>query len=318
MFHIKSVVNKTKKSAIAVIAIAIASLLWGTTGTVASLAPNVSPLAIGAFSTGMGGLLLFIHGRKNVVSEHAKLAKTPKLLLIGSIAIAIYPLAFYISMEYSGVAIGTVISIATAPLFSAMLERFINRKLISLQWVISFIFGALGVILITLGKHTATDLDVNQSSQYLNWGSQYLGIIFGCAAGLGYAIYAWAAKQMIARDISSTSSVASMFGLASILLLPSLFFTADNLFTQHSNILVGLYLAIIPMFCGYLLFGYGLRHLEVSSATLITLLEPAIATLLAVIVIGEVFDLIGWVGMIFIAACLVLQMQILPSKHKAK
>jgi DME family drug/metabolite transporter len=49
----------------AVWAIVAACVLWGTTGTAASLMPGtVSPLAIGAATMGIGGLLLFaVNGR---------------------------------------------------------------------------------------------------------------------------------------------------------------------------------------------------------------------------------------------------------------
>jgi DME family drug/metabolite transporter len=42
-----------------IVLILVASLLWGTTGTVASFAPDVSPLAIGAFAMGFGGFFLY-------------------------------------------------------------------------------------------------------------------------------------------------------------------------------------------------------------------------------------------------------------------
>ena len=38
------------------IAILLAAFLWGTTGTIATFAPNLSPLAIGAAAMGGGGL----------------------------------------------------------------------------------------------------------------------------------------------------------------------------------------------------------------------------------------------------------------------
>ena len=44
-------------------AIILASLLWGTTGTAASLAPGISPLAIGALSVGAAGVLLMFTAR---------------------------------------------------------------------------------------------------------------------------------------------------------------------------------------------------------------------------------------------------------------
>ena len=44
-----------------IIALLFASLTWGTTGTAASFLPaDVSPLAIGASTMGIGGLLLLV------------------------------------------------------------------------------------------------------------------------------------------------------------------------------------------------------------------------------------------------------------------
>jgi DME family drug/metabolite transporter len=66
-------------------------------------------------------------------------------------------------------------------------------------------------------------------------------------------------------------------------------------------------MAVVPMFLGYLLFGYGLKQLEASTATLLTLLEPIVATLLAVVILGEIFVFWGWLGMGLILVCLLLQ-----------
>ncbi|HBZ8439976.1 TPA: EamA family transporter, partial [Serratia marcescens] len=46
------------------LAIVIASFLWGTTGTAASFAPDISSFAIGAFSMGFGGILLCVNARE--------------------------------------------------------------------------------------------------------------------------------------------------------------------------------------------------------------------------------------------------------------
>jgi DME family drug/metabolite transporter len=83
--------------------------------------------------------------------------------------------------------------------------------------------------------------------------------------------------------------MAGLFGCAAVALLPSLWFTGPNLFANTIHISVSLYMAVVPMFLGYLLFGYGLRTTEASKATLITLIEPLVATLFAIFLIGEVF-----------------------------
>jgi len=69
---------------------------------------------------------------------------------------------------------------------------------------------------------------------------------------------------------------------------------------------VGAYMALVPMFLGYLLFGYGLTKVSVSTATTVTLTEPAIATLLAVLIVGERLGTLGWNGLAVIAVVLVI------------
>jgi len=55
------------------------------------------------------------------------------------------------------------------------------------------------------------------------------------------------------------------------------------------------------------MFGYGLKQVDASTATLLTLLEPIVATLLAVVILGETFIFVGWLGMGLILVCLLLQ-----------
>lgn len=281
------------------LAIIVASFLWGTTGTAASFSPDISSLAIGAFAMGGGGLLLVLTSLKQLQRDYTNLIAHPIALLTGGLSVALYPLAFYSSMRLSGVAIGTVVSIASAPFFAALLERLISKKLITKKWMLSFIIGSIGIALLASGReHTAT---VNSTL------IQSMGIVLGLVAGLTYATYSWAAKHLIDKGVHSKSAMASQFGLAAILLLPSLLFTGANLFASSTNISVSVYMAVLPMFCGYLLFGYGLKTINASSATLITLIEPLVATLLAVLIVGEQFKIIGWLGMGLVGLCLLLQ-----------
>ncbi len=293
-----------------ILAIVFACFLWGTTGTVASFAPEVSALAIGAFAMGMGGVFLVLSALKPLLKDRQKLMANRRMLLVGGLSVAVYPLAFYSSMRLSGVAIGTVVSIASAPLFTKILECLISRKHVSMQWVISFVIGSLGIVMLAMGKDSAasaTDTTVAQSAL-----ANYTGIALGLLAGISYATYSWSAKQMIEQGIHSKSAMAGMFGLAALLLLPSLLLTGDKLFATVTNTGVALYMALVPMFLGYLCFGYGLRYIEASKATLITLLEPVVAMLLAVLVLGERFVAVGWLGMIMILLCLLLQSIRLP------
>jgi DME family drug/metabolite transporter len=62
--------------------------------------------------------------RRGIATELPQLRAQWKLVLIGGLAVAVYPLAFYASMRLAGVTIGTVISIGAAPLFAALIAYF--------------------------------------------------------------------------------------------------------------------------------------------------------------------------------------------------
>ncbi|WP_432461072.1 DMT family transporter [Agarivorans sp. QJM3NY_25] len=285
------------------LAILFASLLWGTTGTAASFAPEVDPLAIGAFAMGFGGLMQAIIARHRLKSDLQQLRTLKKELVLGAFAVALYPLAFYSSMRLAGVAIGTVISIATAPFATVLLECLLSKKNnITKQWLFSFSLGTLGIALLTYAASSSTEFKQANTAKLL-------GILLGLLAGLSYAIYAWLAKSLIDKGVQSESAIGSLFGLASLLLLPSLLVTGEQLFSSIQNTALACYMALVPMFLGYLAFGFGLRTLHASRATLLTLFEPVVAAVLAVLVVGEQLSLSAWTGMLLISVCLVLQSQ---------
>jgi DME family drug/metabolite transporter len=51
-------------------------------------------------------------------------------------------------------------------------------------------------------------------------------------AALTYSLYSWAAKKMIDQGIDSKASMGLILGFGALLLLPTLFLTASNLFDE--------------------------------------------------------------------------------------
>ncbi len=100
-------------------AIIVASTIWGTTGTAATFAPEVGAAAIGAAAMGLGGLAQAAIAWRGLIASRKALAGQWRILILGAVSVAIYPLAFYASMRMAGVTIGTVISLGSAPLLSA-------------------------------------------------------------------------------------------------------------------------------------------------------------------------------------------------------
>lgn len=276
-----------------------ASVLWGTTGTAATFAPAVGPLAIGAAAMGLGGLLQAVTAARPITGERVALAAQRRTVLLGAAAVAVYPLAFYTSMRLAGVAVGTVVSIGSAPLASALAERVIDRRRLTARWLAGAALGLGGIVLLCLAEATGPHPGHPAA------GTTMLGVGLGLAAGTTYALYTWAAHRLIGHGVTPRAAMGAVFGLGGLLLLPVLLATGAPLAASWPSAAVGAYMALVPMFTGYLLFGWALAHVPASTATTLSLLEPAIATILAVLVVGERLPAAGWAGLTLIAGCLI-------------
>lgn len=279
-----------------VLAVILASLLWGTTGTAATFAPALSPLLIGAVAMGIGGILQCVFAFTQIAQQRHLLIKHYNFLILGAIAVAIYPLAFYTSMRWSGVTIGTVVSIGSAPILSVIIEYISHEFHLNKQWSIGAILGILGMLLLSFTDNNEATIEYEHLT---------LGILLGLIAGLTYALYSWSARQLMLKGISTKSAMGATFGCGGILLMPIMMLMGSSLFDSFTNLAVGTYMAVIPMFLGYLCYGFGLANIPASTATTITLLEPVIATILAILIVGESLSIIGWIGISLILICLI-------------
>jgi DME family drug/metabolite transporter len=273
------------------------AVLWGTTGTAAAFAPAAGPLAIGAASMGVGGLMQACIAARAIQVHRVILARNRYILALSALAAAMYPLAFYSSMRMAGVAVGTAISIGSAPLFAAIVDFFSGPRRPSCQPVWALTIGVAGVTLLAfVPSHGAESTAAGAS--------RGLGVALGLAAGATYAFYTWGATQTMRSGCPSRAVMGTIFGSASVLLLPALVVTGRPIVGSLQAIGVVTYLAIVPMFLGYLMFGKGLETTRASTATTLTLLEPAAAALIAVVVLGERLPAIGWFGLVVLLVSL--------------
>lgn len=216
--------------------------------------------------------------------------------LIGAIGVFVYPLAFYSAMDLAGVAIGNVIALGSAPAFSALLEWLVQGIRPTARWLGCALVAIAGIALLAIAGHAKGSV---------GGGDVPLGVGAGLLAGLAYALYTYASTRAHSAGTGGRGPLATMFGIGAIALLPVLLVTGAPLASSVRTIGVTGYLAVFPMFVAYLLFSVGIRRLRSSSITVITLLEPVVATVLAVTVVGERLTLLGWVGIVVILLAIV-------------
>ncbi|PJJ86220.1 DME family drug/metabolite transporter [Brevirhabdus pacifica] len=284
-----------------------AATAWGTTGTAATFAPGVGPLAIGAAAMGFGGLLQAFVARRGIRAHWPVLRARLPLLALGAVAVAVYPLAFYASMRLAGVTIGTVISIGAAPVISALIENRLEGRRLTLRWAIGAAIGLSGIALLSMTPHAPGSPVTGASGTAAP--DVALGAALGLLAAATYALYSWTSRRLMHRAgghaaLPSRVAMGATFGLGGLLLMPVLAATGAAFLEGPVNLAVGLYMAVVPMFLGYLAFGAGLARVPASTATTITLFEPVVAAILAIHVVGEMLTPRGWLGVALVIACL--------------
>lgn len=282
-----------QRSTRGVIALLLASLLWGTTGTAASFLPaSVSPIAVGASTMGVGGLLLLLTApRLSWAVLRDPCAR--RWAMLGALGVFVYPLAFYSAMNLAGVAVGNVVALGSGPVFAALFEWIAERHALSRRWAVSTGIAVVGIALLALGR---------AAGESAGSGHTLPGVGLGLLAGAAYALYAYSSSRAISSGHPSRGAMGAMFGAGAVLLIPVLLVTGAPLLQSASTVTIAVYLAVGATLLGYLLFGVGLRTVRTSSATTITLLEPVVATVLAVVVVGERLAPIGWAGLALVFA----------------
>ncbi|MCP2040109.1 DME family drug/metabolite transporter [Neisseria sp. HSC-16F19] len=288
------------------VAVLLAAALWGTTGTAAAMAPEVGAVAIGAAAMGGGGLLQALWAARPLHRARADLWRQWRWLLLGAAMVAVYPLAFYGSMRLAGITIGTVVTIGSAPVFSALLEYVFDGLRLTLRWLAGALLGVIGMILLCVAESGHDGQAVS-----VVW-----GVVLGLGAGLSYALYSWVARRLMQTGIAARAAMGALFGAGALMLLPVLWVSGTPLLASWNNALVGLYMALVPMFLGYVCFGFGLARVRASTAITLTLFEPVVAAMLAMVWVGERLPLLGWVGIALVMACLVCLTVPLPPRWR--
>ena len=287
------------------VAVLAAAVLWGTTGTVAHFAPaGSSPLLIGMATFGFGGLVLAAISWR-AVARVLRDRRAWGWLLAGAAGAVLYPTAYYPAMDLAGVAVGNVLALGSGPIFAAALEWALDRRRPTARWGVATAIAALGVAALAVGSGEST-----------TGSTPIAGILLALAAGVGYALYSYAGARLIAGGRSSQGSMASIFLVAALVMLPLLVVLGPGPLASVHGALTLAYLALVPMAGSYLLFGFALRALTASTATTLALAEPVVATLLAVAVVQERLSAIAWLGLAAVAVGIVLVSVPVPRRDR--
>lgn len=194
-------------------------------------------------------------------------------LVLAAIAVGGYQLCFFTAVRETGVAIGTVVAIGSAPVCTGILSRLTGGPPPSRTWLLATAAAVAGCTVLVAGGRAS--------------GASPAGVALALAAGLCYSIYAVAAARLISGGHPERAVMGLLFGGAAVLLAPVLAETSPGWVVTGRGIAVVGYLGVVTTAVAYLLYGRGLRTVPAPAAVTLGLAEPVVAALLGVVVLGE-------------------------------
>src|SRR4051812_7861671 len=273
----------------------LAALCFGTTGTAQALGPDgASAVTVGAVRIAVGATLLL--GVQHLVARRAAGAAAPRRAwprgaqLAGALGVAAYQLCFFAAVKDTGVAVGTVVALGSAPALAGAGGWLLDPRGPGRAWIGAPALACAGVAVLALAGGGA--------------GSQVSapGVALAVGAGASYAGFTLASKRLLDQGHGVEPVMARLFGLGAVLLVPVLVLGDVSWVAGAGGAAMALWLGAVPTALAYLLFASGLRRLPANEVATLTLAEPVTATVLGAVVLGERPGAAALAGIVMILA----------------
>jgi DME family drug/metabolite transporter len=294
-----SVLSAPKTSRRGVWLILLAATLWGTVGVTTQalyhltatnalsigffrLALATPALALGCFS--LIGWRMFRVARRDLAV----------IALLG-LMLALYQVCFFGAIALVGVAIATLVTLCSAPVLVALISAFLTGERPSRVVIAALALAIAGVTLVVGFQPGARQQAINP-----------IGIALALGSALGYALVALSSRAVAGR-YHPLQINAIAFAAGALALLPAAILTGFVVTYPPMGWALLLYLGLIPSALAYGLFLTGMRSTPATVASVLTLVEPLTATILAVALFGERLGALGLIGgALLLGAILVL------------
>jgi drug/metabolite transporter, DME family len=271
----------------------LGAILFGTTGTCQALAPaGVQPLVTGALRVAISGpVLLLFAASRGQLGRLSTMAVPKGWLFLAGFGVAAYQICFFKAVLATGVAVGTIVTIGSAPVIAGLFGLMMGERL-DLSWGVCTLLATTGCILMVLPGAAA---EINADP---------LGIALALGASCGYSLYLLAARRVTDR-MPSLLCIALILCVAALVTAPNLLFARWDLWLSPRGIAVALFLGLLATAAAYLLLTIGLSTTPMARTATLMLAEPLVAAMLGLFLLEERVSLLSGLGMALLLCGLV-------------
>jgi DME family drug/metabolite transporter len=276
-----------------VTAVLLGSMLFGTAGVGQAFAPaEASPVAVGTMRLAVGALAITAYVLVRGVTVRYLLAMwRSRAILVATVGATAYQPFFFGGVSLTGVPIGTLVAVGSAPVLTGLLSWVLLRERPSRAWGVATVICVAGLALLTGTGAAAGDV---------------VGIALSAGAGLSISMFTVSAKTLLARGVPTMEVLASTFLLGALVMVPVAAWLGLGWVGSGPGLAVVLYLGLATMGVANILFTRGLGGLPAGAAVTLTLADPLTATVLGAWLLEQRLTAGGWVGLAVLFLGLVL------------
>lgn len=197
------------------------------------------------------------------------------LVALGVGGVTLNQLFFTMAMDHTSVAHGSLI-ISTTPISVLLLARLMKQERLTARKILGMLIALSGVVLIQLTPEKSS-------------GAHWLGDLLALCGSLTFAAFTVFGKRITSRHSSITVNAFAYFG-GSLAMLPLILWVGGgidlSLLSTRAWLAIA-YMAVFPSVLCYLGYFHALNYVSASRVAVFSYLQPAMATMMAVPLLGE-------------------------------
>ncbi len=286
--------------------IALAALLWATTGVVAKFlftGTELQAVTLALLRLVVALPFFFVLMRREQRTFARKSTPLPKLTgktLLPLVALgcfqAVYQGSYLLAVDMTGAGIATLIALCLAPVLVAILAAPLLGEKPGLVTILALVAAIAGTAMLVV-----SDMD---SAGTLRLG----GILMAVLAAFVYAGFTLTSRHTSTGTPVFTTAFICFF-TAALILLPVVAvsggFEGLNSLGFGQWLMVA-YIGIVPTCLGYLSFFTGMKTTPATLSSIIVTLEPLFVALLAWVFLGEELGVVGITGALILTAAVIV------------
>jgi DME family drug/metabolite transporter len=261
----------------------LAGATWGTTGAAVDLvyrSSDLGPLAVSFWRyAGSLALLLAVRAPRASRPGDGSNRGRPRVLVRAAtgLGLALFQTAYFGAVHVTGVAVATIVTLGAAPVLTAIGGRWALGERLGRAGSAAVCAAACGLAVLVLGNHGGT--------------VRALGVALALLSAGGFALTTLTVRAMgrAGDGESPLVTTAWAFAIGAAVLLPLA--VAEGLLPHTAHVgrvlVLFVYVAAVPTAVAYPLYFAGAAVVRAATASIVMLIEPVIAAVIAIALLGE-------------------------------